>query len=88
MSCTAVALHFFFVLDDLAVELVDQGIDSRIHVVIAGIGEDVIARHVDGGLCLLLIFFYGEDDVHVRHMVEVSLELGDFFLLRKRALNR
>jgi hypothetical protein len=43
---------------------------------------------VDSGLCLLLIFFYGEDDVHVRHMVEVSLELGDFFLLRKRALNR
>src|SRR5262245_46696465 len=75
--------HLFLVLDDLAVELVHQIVDRRVHVGVAALAEDVAAGHIDLRLDLLLELADGQNHVDVDDVVEVArdtLELRDHVL--------
>src|SRR5687767_9885815 len=68
------------VADHLAVELVDQPVDRRVHVAVVRLHVDVLARHVHVGLDPLVELLHRHHDVHVDHVVEVpidALELRD-----------
>src|SRR4051794_9136793 len=69
---------FFLVLDDLAVELVDQAVDRGVHVLVRALAEDVAPRDVDVGFRLLLQLVHREDNHHVDDMIEMT---GDPFQL-------
>jgi len=79
-----VGLDAVFVLDHLAVELVDQIIYSRIQVGVRALGEQVVAFDVQIAFGLLTSLFFGlvlnaEQHLDVNHLVEMT---GDFSQLR------
>jgi hypothetical protein len=63
----------FLVLEDLAVELVDQCVDGGVEVVVGGVREHVPALDVDRRLRFLQVLLELEDDVDVRDVLEVRL---------------
>src|SRR6185437_14628254 len=64
----------------LAVELVGEQVDRRVHIGIDALGVEVLAADVHVGFDDLLQLVDGKHDAHVDHMVEMPvdpLELGD-----------
>ena len=70
----AMALHFFLVLDHLPVQLVGQYIDRRVHIFMYGVGKDIGAVDMHGGFRLLPHLLNAENDMHIGHIVEMTLE--------------
>src|SRR4029079_12219508 len=73
-AAVAVRLGLFLVLDDGAVELVDESVDRRVHVVVRALAEHVPAEDVYAGLHLVEELLDRQDDVDLGHMIEM---MGD-----------
>src|SRR5688572_9514342 len=70
---------FFLVLDDRSIELVDQAVDRRVHVLVRALAMDVLAPDVYARLDLLVQFLHREYHVHVDDVIEMvrdALELA------------
>src|SRR6185295_6517154 len=74
---------FFLVLDDRAVELVDQTVDRRVHVRVGALAVYILAAHVHARLDLLVQLLDAEDDVDVDDVVEM---VGDARELARHVL--
>src|SRR5664279_1673968 len=66
------AVGFFLVPQDLAIELVGQRIDGRVHVGVDALGVDFLAAYMEIGGDLLPELVDGEDDVYVDDVVEMA----------------
>ena len=64
----------FLVFDKLSIQLVDQQIYSRVHVLRLGIGKEVCAGDVYGRLRFLDKLFDDESHLSLGDMVKVSLQ--------------
>ena len=69
-----------FVLDDLAVELVGQGVDRSVEIRMFTLHENVLAGNVTGDFRLLGKVVPGEDHVDVDDMIEMPPDPGEFAL--------
>ena len=69
-----VGLDLLLVLLDLPVELVDQGVDGRVHVVLDRVGKQGVAADVDRGLRLVPQLLDRQDAVHVGDVVEMPFQ--------------
>ena len=69
---------FFFVFDQLTVELIDQLVDSGIHVAGIGIGKQFCAANVGSGLSQVMELFYVQDHVNLGDLVTMAVQLFEF----------
>ena len=67
----ALAVGLFLVPQHLAVQLVGERVDRRVHVGIDALGVDVLAAYMQVGRDLLPELVDGQNDVHVDDMVEM-----------------
>ena len=65
---------------ELAIELVREGIDGRVHICVERIGEQVAAGYMNGCFSLLIEFFHAENNVCMSGIIEVSFESHEFGL--------
>src|SRR3569623_463757 len=63
---------FFFLLLVLTVELVDEHVDCRVHVLGLGRGEYRAAAQIDGGLRLLPQLLHAQYHMHIAYMIEMT----------------
>ncbi len=86
ISCfriTMVIGELLFVAFDLPIELIDELVDGRVHVLFGGISVNVVSGHMEPRLGLLSELFDTETDLNTGYVIDVScdpLELhGDVF---------
>src|SRR6266567_2794966 len=79
----AVSVPLFLVSDHLAIELVGQRVDRRVHVGIDAFGVDVLAADVKVGGDLLPELVDREHDIDVDHVIEMP---GDAVELRRHVI--
>ena len=53
-------------------ELIDQAVDSCVHVIVVAFHENVLAAHMHAGLDFLLELVHRHDDVDVYYLIEVA----------------
>jgi hypothetical protein len=68
-----VIARFFLVFDDLSIQLVDEKINRRIHIVTIGIGMNLCALGGNCALGLVPVLLYDKDNAGAGHVVEVAL---------------
>ena len=69
-----------FVLDDLAIELVRNGVDRGVHIRVAALDEDLLSGDVTADFHLSSEMVRGEDHVDVDDVVKVPPDSGKFAL--------
>ena len=77
-----VITYFFFVFYDLAVQFVDELIDGGIHVVVSGIGKDLVAAQKQRGFCMVAHFFDSENNMSINNVIEVPFQTFKFFVYK------
>ena len=65
-------------LDDLPIQLVQQGINRRIHVSMLRVGEHLPPADMQLGFGDLVQFFYAQHHMNIVDVVKVTLEFGKF----------
>src|SRR5690554_3463041 len=78
-ACSAVTVHpvyvLFFVLEDLPVQLVDQRVNSRVHILIFCLCVDLTTDDMQGGFGHLTYFLNFQRHLTVTDVVKVTLKL-------------
>ena len=74
------ALSLLFVLDQLTVKLVGEGIDGGVHVQLGGFGMQVRTSGMQCTGCLLTFFLDGKGDMHIGDVVIVSLNATELLV--------
>ena len=68
---------FFLVLENLPVQLVDQRIDSGVHILVLGLGVDLSTDHVQGRFCNLTHLLHFQGHLAVADVVEMALQFTE-----------
>jgi hypothetical protein len=69
---SAVLEAFFFMLDDLAVELVDQDVNRSVHVQVVAFDEYIFAAQMNVGLDFLFELFHRKYNADIDYMIEMA----------------
>jgi hypothetical protein len=64
----------------LAVEFVDEAIDSGVHIFLYILGVQIAATDVHCRFCAVSQFFDGEHDMYVQRLIEMSVKSTYFFV--------
>src|SRR5690606_35348040 len=73
-SALGVIKLFFLMLDKLAVELIYQEVDRRVHVLMFGIGNYLAACHMQCGFGFLLEFFDLENNLDGNDAIKMAFQ--------------
>ncbi len=74
------ALIFFFIFDDLSVELINHEVDRGIHVFLNILGIQFRAADLHSGFSFLFEFLDSQNDMNIHHIIEMTFDFADFFL--------